>query len=115
MSKNQKFPIVLVKNLPFDVSASELYGLAGKFGKVLEIRRGTDPHVKGNCFIVYHSLQEAEKATESLNGFNLKGRYIVALSYNIEPHLVEQARKAAGATVQDKQNEELFEELIRGD
>ena len=55
MSTTNDFPIVLVKNLPYDVSTKSLYELAGKFGNIHQLRIPVDVQNKGTCFIVYNN------------------------------------------------------------
>lgn len=86
------FPIVLLKNLPFDVTNEELYSLGSNFGDVIQIRKGTEQHIKGNCFVVYATLEASKAAIANLNGFSFKGRYLVALSYIVDPKLLEDAK-----------------------
>ncbi|ODV57966.1 RNA-binding domain-containing protein [Ascoidea rubescens DSM 1968] len=91
MSNNQfnsEFPIVLVKNLPYEVTTQELYDLFNKFGNIIEVRKGIENHLKGNCFVVYSDLKSAKSCLENLNGFNFKSRYLVALLYQIDSHKI---------------------------
>ncbi|CUM55671.1 uncharacterized protein AC631_02861 [Debaryomyces fabryi] len=84
MSTTNDFPIVLVKNLPYDVSTKSLYELAGKFGNIHQLRIPVDEQNKGTCFIVYNNLSNAIKASKSLNGINFQGRYLVSMHYSVD-------------------------------
>ena len=89
---NTEFPIVLVKNLPYEVTTKELFDLFGRFGNIIEVRKGVESHLKGNCFVVYSDLKSAKSCLENLNGFNFKSRYIVALLYQIDTSNVIQVK-----------------------
>lgn len=78
------FPIVLVKNLPYEISSEELYELFGTFGNILEVRKGSKPETKGTAFIVYQNLQAAKLSIEKLNGYNFNNRYLVCLLYIVD-------------------------------
>lgn len=84
MSTSNDFPIVLVKNLPYDVSTKSLYELAGNFGNIHQIRIPTEEQTKGTCFIVYNNLSSAIKASKGLNGVNFQGRYLVSSLFAVE-------------------------------
>ncbi|ODV93431.1 hypothetical protein PACTADRAFT_52020 [Pachysolen tannophilus NRRL Y-2460] len=79
-----EFPIILVKNLPYDITSEELYELFGKFGNILQIRKGNQPDTRGSCFITYQNLKSARLANEKLSGYNFGGRYLVVLMYNVD-------------------------------
>ncbi|ODV63223.1 uncharacterized protein ASCRUDRAFT_73128 [Ascoidea rubescens DSM 1968] len=89
MSNNQfniEFPIVLVKNLPYEVITQELYDLFNKFGRIVELRKEMKNHLKGDCFVIYSDLKSAKSCAENLNGVNFQSRYLVALLYPIDNH-----------------------------
>lgn len=75
------FPIVWVKNLPYNPSTSSLYELFAKYGNIYQIRV---PEKFGNCFVIYHNLESAKSAISGLNGMNFQGRYIIATLYNVD-------------------------------
>mmetsp|Transcript_12883 Transcript_12883/g.34711 ORF Transcript_12883/g.34711 Transcript_12883/m.34711 type:complete len:125 (-) Transcript_12883:543-917(-) len=69
--------IVFVRNLPYKMSAEELYDLFGKYGSVRQIRQGTAPTTRGTAYVVYDFEGDAKRAVDKLSGFNVGGRYIV--------------------------------------
>ena len=54
----------------------------GRFGAVRQIRKGKNGDKKGTAFVVYEDIFDAKEAVENLNGFNVGGRYLVALYYS---------------------------------
>ncbi len=74
--------IIYVRNLPYKITSDELYDVFGRFGPIQQIRKGTVGDKKGTAFIVYKDIYNAKEAVETLNGFNVGGRYLVALYYN---------------------------------
>jgi pre-mRNA branch site protein p14 len=70
-----------VRNLPFKISAEEMYDLFGKYGAIRQIRLGNQSVTKGTAFVVYEDLLDARNACEHLSGFNLMGRYLIVLYY----------------------------------
>ncbi|GMF06157.1 unnamed protein product [Ambrosiozyma monospora] len=84
--KNQfEFPILQVKNLPYETDSDELYNLFGQQGNVLEIRLGSD-ETKGQALVIYKNYKDCVDAVEKLKGVNLKGRYIVCSLYQIDKY-----------------------------
>mmetsp|Transcript_15647 Transcript_15647/g.26902 ORF Transcript_15647/g.26902 Transcript_15647/m.26902 type:complete len:118 (-) Transcript_15647:31-384(-) len=86
MSKNIRLPpevnrILLVKNLPFNITSEEMYDLFGKYGAIRQIRVGNASDTKGTAFVVYEDIFDAKQACSHLSGFNVKGRYIIVLYY----------------------------------
>merc|ERR1711964_810628 len=85
--RNQRLPpevnrILYVRNLPYKISADELYDVFGKYGSIRQIRRGNGPDTRGTCFVVYDDIYDAKNAMDHLSGFNVAGRYLVLLYYN---------------------------------
>lgn len=74
--------IIYVRNLPYKITAEELYDVFGRFGLVRQIRKGKSAKQKGTAIIVYEDIYDAKEAVENLNGFNVGGRYLVALYYS---------------------------------
>merc|ERR1719274_490700 len=74
--------ILYVRNLPYKISAEELYDIFGKYGSIRQIRRGNGPETRGTCFVVYDDIYDAKNAMDHLSGFNVAGRYLVLLYYN---------------------------------
>lgn len=81
------FPIVLVKNLPFNTSVPSLYDLLGRYGNIHQLRipdEASPDKQPGNCIVIYHNFESALKALKELNGVNFHGRYIVAGLYGVD-------------------------------
>lgn len=74
--------ILYIRNLPYKISADELYDIFGKYGAIRQIRRGSIPETKGTAFVVYDDIYDAKNAVDHLSGFNVAGRYLVVLYYN---------------------------------
>merc|ERR1719491_1060118 len=51
--------ILYVRNLPYKISADELYDIFGKYGSIRQIRRGNGPETRGTCFVVYDDIYDA--------------------------------------------------------
>lgn len=88
---SHEFPIVLVKNLPFNLQSDTLYQIFGKFGNIHQIRipdisksNENANDVRGSCIIIYNNYEVAMRAAKELNGVNLQGRYIVASILGID-------------------------------
>ncbi|KAJ1863786.1 Splicing factor 3B subunit 6 [Coemansia sp. RSA 2703] len=71
--------ILYVRNLPFKISAEELYDLFGKYGAIRQIRLGTEQKTRGSAYVVYEDIYDAKDACDNLQGFNVQGRYLVVL------------------------------------
>merc|ERR1719203_2546078 len=74
--------ILYVRNLPYKISADELYDIFGKYGSLRQIRCGNGPETRGTAFVVYDDIYDAKNAMDHLSGFNVAGRYLVLLYYN---------------------------------
>ena len=74
--------ILYVRNLPFKITAEELYAIFGKYGAVYQIRLGDkNKDTKGTAFVIYEDIYDAKAAVDHLSGFNVGGRYLVVLYY----------------------------------
>ncbi|KAL3316824.1 Splicing factor 3B subunit 6 [Cichlidogyrus casuarinus] len=71
-----------VKNLPYTITAEEMYDIFGKYGPIRQIRIGNTPETKGTSFVVYEDIYDAKNACDHLSGFNVCNRYLVVLYYN---------------------------------
>lgn len=69
--------ILYVRNLPFKISAAELYDIFGAHGAVRQIRLGVAPATRGTAYVVYEDIYDAKAAVERLSGFNVAGRYLI--------------------------------------
>ena len=94
-----------MRNLPFKISAEELYAIFGKYGAVYQIRLGDkNKDTRGTAFVVYEDIYDAKAAVDHLSGFNVGGRYLVVLYY-------QPAKFQKRAEAEEKQQE--LEELRR--
>ena len=50
---------------------------------VVVLGRGTSPSTKGTAYVIYEDIYDAKSACESLSGFNLMGRYLIVLYYQV--------------------------------
>ena len=76
--RNEKGPMRLyVGSLHFNITEDMLQGIFEPFGKIQSIQLITDPETgrsKGYGFITYTEAEDAKKALEQMNGFELAGR-----------------------------------------
>ena len=94
--------ILYVRNLPFKITADELYAIFGKYGAVYQIRLGNkDKDTKGTAFVVYEDIYDAKAAVDHLSGFNVGGRYLIVLYY--------QPAKFQKRAQQEEKEQELME------
>ncbi|CAM9924069.1 unnamed protein product, partial [Ectocarpus sp. 4 AP-2014] len=68
---------VYVRNLPFKISADEMYDIFGKYGAIRQIRLGDRQDTRGTAFVVYDDIYDAKAAVDHLSGFNVCGRYLI--------------------------------------
>lgn len=54
--------IIYVRNLPYKITAEELYDVFGRFGPIRQIRKGKTADKKGTAFIVYEDIYDAKDA-----------------------------------------------------
>eukprot|EP01031_Cornospumella_fuschlensis_P033718 gene33718-40793_t len=73
--------VVYVRNLPFKISAEEMYDIFGKYGAIRQIRLGDRQDTRGTAFVVYEDIYDAKNAVDHLSGFNVCGRYLIVLYY----------------------------------
>jgi pre-mRNA branch site protein p14 len=73
--------IIYVRNLPFNITAEEMYDLFGKYGAIRQIRLGTAKDTRGTAYVVYEDIHDAKNAVEHLSGFNVANRYLIVLYY----------------------------------
>ncbi|UJR09689.1 hypothetical protein I4U23_013921 [Adineta vaga] len=91
--------ILYVRNLPYKITAEEMYDIFGKYGAIRQIRVGNTPDTRGTAFVVYEDIFDAKNACDHLSGFNVCNRYLVVLYY--------QANKAHDKMNLDKEKEKL--------
>jgi pre-mRNA branch site protein p14 len=73
--------VVYVRNLPFKITADEMYDIFGKYGAIRQIRLGDKQDTRGTAFVIYEDIYDAKNAVDHLSGFNVCGRYLVVLYY----------------------------------
>eukprot|EP00039_Didymoeca_costata_P001763 m.54862 g.54862 ORF g.54862 m.54862 type:complete len:129 (+) comp10956_c0_seq1:85-471(+) len=73
--------ILFVRNLPYKITADEMYDIFGKYGALRQIRMGNSSETRGKAFVVYEDIFDAKNACDNLSGFNISGRYLVVLYY----------------------------------
>jgi pre-mRNA branch site protein p14 len=71
-----------VRNLPYSITAEDMYDIFGKYGAIRQIRLGNEKSTKGTAFVVYEDVYDAKNAVDHLSGFNVAGRYLVVLYYS---------------------------------
>eukprot|EP00047_Mylnosiga_fluctuans_P003864 m.231386 g.231386 ORF g.231386 m.231386 type:complete len:127 (+) comp12205_c0_seq1:41-421(+) len=76
--------ILYVRNLPYKISAEDMYDIFGKYGPIRQIRVGSKQDTRGTAFVVYEDIYDAKNACEHLSGFNVCGRYIVVLYHQVQ-------------------------------
>uniref|UniRef100_F6U3F2 Splicing factor 3B subunit 6 n=2 Tax=Ciona intestinalis TaxID=7719 RepID=F6U3F2_CIOIN len=74
--------ILYVRNLPYKITAEEMYDIFGKYGAIRQIRLGSTTDTKGTAYVVYEDIFDAKNACDHLSGFNVCNRYLVVLYYN---------------------------------
>ncbi|ODM93850.1 Splicing factor 3B subunit 6-like protein [Orchesella cincta] len=62
--------VLYVRNLPYKITAEEMYDIFGKYGAIRQIRVGNTPETKGTAFVVYEDIFDAKNACDHLSGFN---------------------------------------------
>ncbi|XP_014205579.1 splicing factor 3B subunit 6-like protein [Copidosoma floridanum] len=91
--------ILYVRNLPYKITAEEMYDIFGKYGAIRQIRVGNTAETRGTAFVVYEDIFDAKNACDHLSGFNVCNRYLVVLYY--------QPNKAFKRVDVDKKLEEI--------
>ncbi len=69
--------ILFVRNLPYTITAEEMFAVFGKYGALRQIRVGSSTDTRGTAFIVYEDAADARVACANLSGFSVSGRYLV--------------------------------------
>ena len=57
-----------VRNLPYKITAEEMYDIFGKYGAIRQIRVGNTPETRGTAFVVYEDIFDAKNACDHLSG-----------------------------------------------
>lgn len=71
--------VLFVRNLPYNISAEEMFEVFGKYGAVRQIRVGSTKDTRGTAYVVYEDIYDAKAAQEHLSGFNVQNRYLIVL------------------------------------
>ncbi|CAG9467112.1 unnamed protein product [Pedinophyceae sp. YPF-701] len=74
--------ILFVKNLPFSITAEEIYEIFGKYGALRQVRLGNAKGTKGTAYVVFEDIYDAKQACDHLSGFNVNNRYLIVLYHN---------------------------------
>jgi len=107
--------ILYVRNLPFKITADEMYDIFGKFGALRQIRLGNETGTKGTAFVVYEDIHDAKQACDHLQGFNVCNRYLIVLYYNpakMQKKINAKAQRAEIEELKAKYGVELDEKNI---
>ncbi|KAG7244268.1 hypothetical protein INR49_004406 [Caranx melampygus] len=54
--------ILYVRNLPYKITAEEMYDIFGKYGPIRQIRTGNTPETRGTAYVVYEDIFDAKNA-----------------------------------------------------
>ena len=68
--------VLYVRNLPYKITAEEMYDIFGKYGAIRQIRVGNTPETRGTAFVVYEDIFDAKNACDHLSGFNVCNRWV---------------------------------------
>ena len=71
--------IFFIRQLPFNVNATQILALFNKFGEIMQIRLGNAENTRGSAFVVYK--EDCPTALE-MNGYNYQGRYLIVRMHN---------------------------------
>jgi len=104
LSRPEKGPMKLyIGSLHFNITEDMLRGIFEPFGRIHSIQLMKDPETdrsKGYGFITYSEAEDAKKAMEHLNGFELAGRAMkvghVTEQAPVGPSLLDQDDERAG-------------------
>lgn len=89
--------ILYVRNLPFSITAEDIYEIFGKFGALRQVRLGCNKDTRGTAFVVYEDIYDAKNAQEHLSGFNVQNRYLIVLYH--------QTRKSQKSNLKEQEEE----------
>ncbi|XP_037658535.1 splicing factor 3B subunit 6-like [Choloepus didactylus] len=84
---NIRFPpevnkILYIRNLPYKITAEEMYDIFGKYGLICQIRVGNTPETRGTANVVYEDIFDAKNTCDHSSGFSVSNRCLVVLYYN---------------------------------
>ncbi|CAM9792933.1 unnamed protein product [Pylaiella littoralis] len=102
---------VYVRNLPFKISADEMYDIFGKYGAIRQIRLGDRQDTRGTAFVVYDDIYDAKGAVDHLSGFNVCGRYLIVLYYQARALCPAKMAKRMDQQAKKKELEDLRAKL----
>nr|WGM49961.1 SF3B6 [Diplonema papillatum] len=113
--------ILYVRNLPYKITAKEMFEIFGNYGAIRQIRVGDKPETRGSAFVVYDDIFDAKNACDHLANYNVGGRYLIILYYHKEKTLkrqeqlkkqeeIEKLRMRYATTKGDKKDGEEAEE-----
>ena len=82
-----------------------MYDIFGKYGAIRQIRLGNTNETRGTAFVVYEDIYDAKNAVDHLSGFNVCGRYLVVLYFQVtrmQKKMDADKRKAEIESVKEK-------------
>jgi pre-mRNA branch site protein p14 len=65
---------LFVRNLPFNITAQEMYDIFGRYGGIRQVRIGTSKETRGTAYVVFDDIHDAKQACDHLSGFNVANR-----------------------------------------
>merc|ERR1712141_91958 len=86
--------VLYVRNLPYKITAEEMYDIFGKYGAIRQIRVGNTGETRGTAYVIYEDIYDAKNACEHLSGFNVLGRYLIVVYYNAQKRFAQEAELA---------------------
>jgi pre-mRNA branch site protein p14 len=90
--------VLYVRNLPYDISDEDMYGIFGRYGAIRQVRVGDTQQTKGTAFVVYEDIYDARNAQVKLSGFNLQNRYLVVTFH-------QESKRATKMSIEEQQEE----------
>ncbi|XP_045640895.1 splicing factor 3B subunit 6-like [Ursus americanus] len=74
--------ILYIRNLPYKITAEEMYDIFGKYGPIRQIRVGNTPKTRGTAYVVFEDIFNSKNTHDQLAGLHFWNRYLVGLCYN---------------------------------
>ena len=74
--------VLYVRNLPFNITADEMYDVFGKYGAIRQIRLGDKKDTKGTAYVVYEDIYDTKQAVAKTSAQNVANPYLIVLYYN---------------------------------
>nr|CAD7462135.1 unnamed protein product [Timema tahoe] len=93
--------ILYIRNLPYKITAEEMYDIFGKYGAIRQIRVGNTPESRGTAFVVYEDIFDAKNACDHLSGFN-SNKAFKRLDIDKKREELDKMKSKYGITTDDK-------------